>query len=343
MNSTFVSKRKSKRMRGWPSGYRAPKGLRPRVAHLHETRFAVSVGTALFDLASIFLLAASVAYAYEVAPLFLSLPAVLIAQVFIARQQRGLECLIHEASHGNWHRARPRLNDAAANLLAAYPVASSVSTFRASHTPHHENFGTAADPDYARYMELDLDRLDRSSVTSYVSGMLARMPKYQASWWRSIGTNRKVLARSLAWHAVFILTPLGVAFGPAKALMLWLAFWCVPMFTWLTAIRFIGEAGEHHFTGTATVVDATITNSGMIHRWLIHPHADFCHTAHHLYRGVPHHRLEALHQMLFEEDSVYASLLRERKRVLDDPYANTISRPPDAGVCDIKNTSGVNV
>jgi fatty acid desaturase len=44
--------------------------------------------------------------------------------IFIARQQRGLELMVHDASHGTWHRLNRDFNNKCADLVVAYPVLS---------------------------------------------------------------------------------------------------------------------------------------------------------------------------------------------------------------------------
>ena len=60
---------------------------------------------------------------------------------------QGLECLVHEASHYNWSRHR-RLNDLAANVLAAIPVFSTVGRYRVGHFIHHRMKGAEDDPKF---------------------------------------------------------------------------------------------------------------------------------------------------------------------------------------------------
>ncbi|MDQ3979141.1 MAG: hypothetical protein M3314_06260, partial [Actinomycetota bacterium] len=84
-------------------------------------------------------------------------------------------------------------------------------------------------------------------------------------------------------------------------------------------IRMIGEAGEHRYAAGDTVFNATISNLGWWHRWVIHPHGDGHHTLHHLWSSVPHHQIHRMHEALTELDrGTFASQLYWRAKVLEN-------------------------
>ena len=98
------------------------------------------------------------------------------------RAMRGLECLVHEASHYNLTRRR-RLNDAIANVLCAWSVLSEVQQYRTSHMIHHRSFGHADDPDRVRNLRLMLEDFDRSSLAALTVGAVRRIVPYVPGWW----------------------------------------------------------------------------------------------------------------------------------------------------------------
>ena len=51
-----------------------------------------------------------------------------------------------------------------------------------------------------------------------------------------------------------------------------------------------------------TAFNATISNLGWAHRWIIHPHGDGHHSLHHLWSSVPHHQIAKMHLTLAELD-----------------------------------------
>jgi len=121
-----------------------------------------------------------------------------LAHVFIAlmlivsaRQMRGMECLVHEASHYNFSRRNKGLNDFMADVLCAWPMLSTVSNYRRSHMDHHRLIGTAADACHQRYIKHSMDQLDRTSRLRFILGVLKKYPYYAVSWLQGIGTDRK--------------------------------------------------------------------------------------------------------------------------------------------------------
>ena len=132
--------------RPYPVAYGAPGAVRELLQEFQATSLPRSVAAAVTDHVAIFGLVVGALVAYAALPLGAALALNFVALVGVARFQRGLECLVHEASHYNWTRRR-RLNDALANLLAALPVFSTVQEYRVGHFVHHRKKGTADDPD----------------------------------------------------------------------------------------------------------------------------------------------------------------------------------------------------
>jgi fatty acid desaturase len=148
--------------------------------------------------------------------LLLALAVIPIAWLISGRTMRGLECLVHEASHYNLSRKR-RLNDALADYLCAWPVMSQVSHYRQSHIVHHRSFGHATDPDRIRSEKLDLSNLYRSTTPRFLLGILKRLLPYIPGWWWAIGVDRGTVGRLVLWHGVLILALAALVLGLADA------------------------------------------------------------------------------------------------------------------------------
>ena len=239
------------------------------------------------------------------------------AQIAIARAQRGLENLIHEGSHYNVTRHK-RLNDFVVTALAAMPMGVSLAVFRMLHAIHHAQLGEPADGDRARNRRYRMDTLNRSSAATFFGQVARNLPRYTASWLREMGADRRIVLTSLAWHTTVVVT-VALVFGvsPARAASGWLLYWAVPFACVLPVLRFIAEAAEHDYEGAVTVGQATISNVGWIHRWLIHPHGDGFHGVHHIFAAVPHHALRSTHEQLLVADPAgYGVYLRARTKVL---------------------------
>jgi fatty acid desaturase len=287
----------------------------------YATDLPRTVAAALADHALILLLAAAGYAGWLYLPEALALFAHALVFLGVVRCQRGLECLVHEGAHYNWARRR-RLNDLLVNALAALPVFSTVAAFRTAHKRHHEQFGTPEDPDRKRYYLRTLDGLDRSSWLPFLKGVLARLGPYALDWWRAVGSGLVALALGLAWHALVVVLPLGALLGWHRAAWLWGVYYLLPLVFFLPLLRFIAEAGEHVYAEARSVLDATVSNLGWGHRWLIHPHGDGFHLLHHLCPAVPHHRLRRAHDILAKLDPEgYGRRHRCRTRILQEPEA----------------------
>jgi fatty acid desaturase len=302
-------------------GYVSPRAARAAIRRLHQTSLPKSLAAVAADHLAIFALIlltlAAVRAGERPHPLALALG--LVALVGVGRFQRGLECLVHEGSHYNWDRDHRRRNNLLANLLAAYPVFSTVEQYREGHFRHHRRLGTRQDPDLQRYIAFGIEALDRGGAARFLAGVARRLPRYVLDWWRTIGTSPATVAKAVAWHCAVVVLPLAVVAGWPLALAA-LALWLLAYAAVLPVLRLIGEAGEHRYIGARSVMDSTVINDGPVHRLLIHPHNDGLHVTHHLWPGVPHHRLRELHELLERLDPEgYARQVRRRTRILSEP------------------------
>jgi fatty acid desaturase len=307
-------------------GYSTPAHLREDIKAAHQTDPWRTALTALAD--QLVIVAACIAAgALLIAQPLAGAPLALLAAVLVGRQLRALECLVHEGSHFNWSRKRRALNDILAIALAAFPTGAQLSGYRESHLRHHGAFGTDDDPDRQRYRELDLESLDRTRPGAFARGLLVRLPAYQRTWWRdSLQASPAIALLPLAWGAAFTAAPAWAVAGAAAGLAagaVWLAGFAVA----LPILRFIGEASEHVYSDADTVFDATVSNLGTTQRALIHPHGDGYHTVHHMWPGVPHHRLARLHRRLMAADPEYAARLRRRSGILATPVRGSRMTP----------------
>ena len=163
------------------------------------------------------------------------------------RSMRGLECLVHEASHYNVLSNKTG-NDFMGNFLAAIPVFSTVEHYRNSHSRHHAAFGTDRDPDKPRHHELNLIDLDREHPSKFFSQILKRLPKYVPGWWKAIGTTWNITTISVVWHCAFVVAPVSMLYDFPTAFQYWVVAFFIPFFMFLPILRMIGEAAEHDYS-----------------------------------------------------------------------------------------------
>jgi len=301
--------------RGLPRGYKLPAAARPILTAAAKTNLTRSTVTALGDLALLVGLGVVGAIAHLVLPWPAAWAVSLVAIVFMGRCGRALECMVHEASHRNWQR-QGRWNDLLANLLAGFPTASQVGAYRKSHMVHHARLGSAEDPDILRYREFDLEAMTGLSGVELTKGVVRRLPRYNWSWYTTIGTSPVTLLLSGLWYAAMV-GVLSLVAGPRVAVLAWAH--CVAAFALvLPVIRMLGEAGEHRYLAGDSAFNATISNLGFWHKVLVHPHGDGHHSLHHLWSSVPHHQIRQMHQALADLDADnYASSIQWRSKVLE--------------------------
>ena len=302
--------------RGLPRGYKLPAAARPILTAAAKTDLRRSTLTAAGDAAMFIGAGVAAALAHVVLPAQVAWAISLVAVVFLGRCGRALECMVHEASHRNWQR-QGRWNDLLANVLAGFPTASQVGEYRRSHMVNHARLGSADDPDIIRYEQFDLEAMTGLSGGQLIKGVVRRLPAYNWSWYTTIGTSPVTLLLSGAWFAV-VAGVIALVASPSIAFVTWLHF-LAGLGLALPVIRMLGEAGEHRFLAGDTAFNATISNLGWAHRWIIHPHGDGHHSLHHLWSSVPHHQIRKMNLTLAELDTDnFAANIQWRKKVLEN-------------------------
>jgi fatty acid desaturase len=296
------------------NGYKASGWLIKEMRDLQRVSLLRSSATAALDLGLIFGCGALGYWLIGLLPIVLALITIAVLTVVSARSMRGLECLVHDASHMNWSRRRV-VNDIAANLLAGWPLMNDVDSYRQTHLLHHSQLGSSEDTDLARWVELDLVHLRRGEPLRFGAGLFRRLVPYMIGWWQAVGLSWRTVAKFTIWQAVaFALACL--LFGTKVAVIVWVVGWVIPFVFVLPIVRFIGEIEEHRYDGTETVVEATYTNVGLLQRLVFHPHADAYHTFHHLFAAIPFYRTRRCHLRLMEDNlGGYRDLITERSSV----------------------------
>jgi fatty acid desaturase len=229
-----------------------------------------------------------------------------LALLLIARQQRGLELMVHDASHWAFDRDNKPRNDALADYVVSYPTLQSIQAYRRGHFIHHGTFAGEQDPCKRRFQEMGLGHVDLSSKWKIMWAVLRWLPSYNLTYYAEIGSKSgALLARWAIWHVVVLLLPLSLAVGVVEAMMLWGLFWLVPMLVSLPVLRSIAEAEEHDYEHGDTEFEATYTNDGLIHHLLWHPWNDGYHQIHHLFPTISARHHHIVHDLLMKHDPLY--------------------------------------
>lgn len=231
------------------------------------------------------------------------LPLYLLGCLMIGSRFRGMENLVHEASHYNLFSTRT-LNDWM-EFAFALPVFRTVADFRRSHLIHHASLGHRdVDPDLDRYRSLGLTELPKNFWWIVVIRPLTGYLTLHYVWydmlrfWRS-KTSRP--SKIIFWAAVLaIITLLGIW---EQALLYWIS----PFFIILPAPRFWSVMSEHGGLDLTHDVASSRNNLGAaIQQWFIYPHNDGYHETHHLYPSIPWYLIH-----------------RANRQLMDDPYFAT--------------------
>ncbi|MGZ3241660.1 MAG: fatty acid desaturase, partial [Burkholderiaceae bacterium] len=80
-----------------------------------------------------------------------------------------------------------------------------------------------------------------------------------------------------------------------------LLYWIVPLATFLMAILYLRDMGEHFGLSSPGIAGSRTVLAGWIERLLICQNGVNFHTEHHLFPSVPFFRLQRLHQALMKD------------------------------------------
>jgi fatty acid desaturase len=296
------------RRRRWSRGYSnaaLPQAVHEQLKAFEATSLSASVFDCVVYFASIVLVAGLTVMAWRFDQMLGAVCYVLIL-LFIARQQRAIELMVHDASHWAWDRNNKIRNDQVADALVAYPVMSTVDAYRKGHFIHHGTYAGEQDPCKRRFAAMGLGHVDLSTKARIAKAVLRWLPAYNLAYYTEIGSKTwGMLLRWAVWHLVIFIAPLSFLFGGDMALLYWSMFWLVPMFTSLPVLRSIAEAEEHDYERGETELDSTFTNNGWIHHLLWHPWNDAYHQIHHLYPNISQRLHHKVHRLLMQHDAQY--------------------------------------
>jgi fatty acid desaturase len=228
----------------------------------------------------------------------------LLCILLIATRQHALLALMHEYSHFQLSRRRPWFNDLIGDVLTAFPFFITVHGFRRNHMPHHWHVSTGQDPNWvssrrktryhfpmtrgrllAEVLKHALGRYTLEELKGYTvdSGMAVSLPR--GVWWAQVAFFALIAAVATWQH-------------------LWwgiLLYWIVPMSTFLMAILYIRDVGEHFGMPSAGVANSRTVLAGWLERLLISQNGVNYHAEHHLFPSVPFFRLGRLHRALMAD------------------------------------------
>lgn len=231
-----------------------------------------------------------------------------VAAVLIGARQHALGTIGHDGSHYRLLDNR-RWNDLLSNVLAYWPLLSTVEDFRYVHSRHHQYLGRDADVQALAFGMVDAEGRLLDAWT-YPKTPLAFVANLLFGLWPSaIARTSGALARrteSPAQHRARLLFLFGVSgvFVAAGLGVELLLYWFVPRMTWFLIVNDLrllcqhsalrGEVDPHGMTRT--------TLAGPLERALVLPCNITYHIEHHWFPGVPWYNLPALHRLCMQHE-----------------------------------------
>lgn len=233
---------------------------------------------------------------------WLSHPAIsAVCILLIATRQHALLALMHEYSHHQLSRKHAVLNDLVGDIFTAFPFFITVHGFRRNHFPHHRHVWTEQDPNWVASMKQDRFAFPKArkqflvEILKHCLGWhtLSDLKRYTVDAGMAIDLPRATRI-SRAVFAVFVI-------GTVTWLDLWgtvLLYWIVPLSTFLMAILYVRDVGEHFGMASPGHGNSRTVIAGRFERLLIAQNGVNYHAEHHLFPAVPFFRLKHLHQLL---------------------------------------------
>jgi fatty acid desaturase len=252
-----------------------------------------------------------IAAAIALSERFFSVPLYIVAVLWIAARQHALAILMHEGAHFRLFRSR-FLNDAASELLLAWPLLMTTRAYRRSHFAHHRHVNTVEDPDWVRKQTEEWafpkDRRDLAWMLFKDASGLS-LPRWALMVVALSGlAGRAEVRRTLAEWPLLVARALCLAAATAAAVRLdlgrpLLLYWFIPLWTWFLAIMHIRSIAEHFAIDDERALTRTRTTyPSLLERLFVCPKNIGYHLDHHLFPSVPFHRLPELHATLLADE-----------------------------------------
>jgi fatty acid desaturase len=254
---------------------------------------------------------------------------VILALLVLGGRQLGLGILMHETAHRSLFKTAA-LNEWAGQWLCAAPMFVELGIYRRYHFTHHQNAGTADDPDLPNYENYPVSRASlrrkllrdltgRSGVRAFTALVVLYASTDQRSGYsyRAGEGKRALSARTLlrnSWRCIvangLMLVACAVA-GHALVYLLWPAAW---LSTYMLYSR-IRNAAEHGALPGTREADIWRNTRTVLASWwerlTVAPNYVNYHFEHHLLPAVPGWQLPRFHRWLREQGAYEAGALLE--------------------------------
>lgn len=250
-----------------------------------------------------------IAAAITVSQLYPNIWVYILSIIMIGGRMRGLDNLMHEASHNMLFRNR-WLNKWIGSIFVAFPVFTNYKSYCESHYKHHKYLWTDKDPDTSELKSLGLSHTTitkRDFVFKYILGSFFIKHIFKniqgcitRFFSKDEQTNSEYVMKLGLWFSIITLS---VVFHFWLQLVL---YWFVPLLTIFPIIRFWSDLSDHSGLETSDPLYSSRNNYGSwLERLILCPHHDSYHIVHHLFPSIPHYNLKKAHIVLLK-NSEYA-------------------------------------
>ena len=240
-----------------------------------------------------------------VAAVRVSHPAFSVAcMLLIATRQHALLTLMHEYAHHQLSRRHAGINDLVGDVFTALPFFITIHGFRRNHLAHHRHVCTAQDPNWMSSLKKPRFRFPKTRAGFAIEVLkhglgrytLGELKGYTVDAGMSTGLPRATRIRAAA--RAIVLAGMATYFGLWEVLLL---YWIVPLATFLMAILYIRDVGEHFGMPAPGIERSRTVLAGCLERLLIAQNGVNFHAEHHLFPSVPFFRLHRLHKALMQD------------------------------------------
>ncbi len=231
--------------------------------------------------------------------------------VLIGAIQHRMSIVLHEALHFLLLSNR-KLNDLVANLFFAYPIGFTIH-YRKIHFAHHSELGEDDDPDLVNYESYPntaafFFAMFMQNITGFsaIRQFFVMLGLAQSNDPHLIAAK---IPKPSQWHLVGLVVTQLTIFALLVLFSRWWFYpflWLAPLVTVAKTCSNVRNAVEH----TAIVPDAHAAfaryrtiESPPFERFFLSPLNFHFHAEHHLYPGIPYHRLPKVHEILKKQES----------------------------------------
>lgn len=227
----------------------------------------------------------------------------LFCMLLIATRQHALLTLMHEYSHYQFSRKHAWLNDLIGDIFTAFPFFITVHGFRRNHMPHHRHVSTDEDPNWIASLKKDRYQFPKTRKQIVIEILRHCIGWYTLNDLKGYTVDAGMAVNLPCTTRINAAIITIVFAGAVTYFNLWwtvLLYWVVPLATFLMAILYVRDMGEHFGMPSPGIAGSRTVIAGWFERILICQNGVNFHAEHHLFPSVPFFRLKELHNALME-------------------------------------------